>query len=92
MPFDHPIIPFICQRGNHRRAVALDPRSQALHFRNPTLRRSFHPTRKSCLVSLLKDAVEFSRQNLRLGNYRRYLYQMFYEGALFSFQFLGVSK
>src|SRR5262245_11297293 len=25
------------QRGNHRRAVALDSRRQALHFRNPAL-------------------------------------------------------
>jgi hypothetical protein len=54
VPFGRPVTPFIRQRGNHSRAVKLDPSRQALHFRDPALRRSFHPTGKSCLVSLLK--------------------------------------
>src|SRR5215475_389541 len=36
-PLGSSVTPFVRQRGNHRRAVTLDSRRQALHFRNPAL-------------------------------------------------------
>lgn len=92
MTFGRPVTPLIGQRGYHGRAVALKPCRQTLHFWNPALRRPLHPTRESFLVPLLENAVEFLRQESRFGDFRRRLYQMFYEGALFSFQFLDVPK
>jgi hypothetical protein len=44
------------------------------------------------MISLFENAIEFLRQVSRFGDLRRCLYQMFYEGALFIFQFIGLSQ
>ncbi len=92
VPFCRSAAPFILDRGGHGRAVAFQSCRQTLHLPNSALRHSFHPTRECFPISLVEDAVEFPRKDLRLGDLRRHFYQMFYEGSLFGLQFLGVSQ
>src|SRR5215471_16956555 len=74
MPFCRSAAPFILESGSHGRAVAFQSCRQTLHLPNSALRHSFHPTRECFTISLLEDAVEFPRKDLRLGDlWRHYL-------------------
>src|SRR6266508_3321755 len=92
VPFCRSAAPFILESGGHGRAVAFQSCRQTLNSPNSALRHSFHPTRECFPISLLEDAVEFPRKDLRLGDLWRHFYQIFYEGSLFGLQFLGVSQ
>src|SRR5262245_2210376 len=72
VPFCRSAAPFILESGGHGRVVAFQSCRHTLHLPNSALRHSFHPIRECFPISLLEDAVEFPRKDLRLGDLRRH--------------------